>query len=113
MTRGVLSPKFLFFQALQAEKKEAEDEMGRKEKEKEKNDEKGEAVLLEKDEEKEKESGPEEEQKEEKTEKATEEEVKALRAPRRPKTLQIKVTLLDDTLYECELDVRAFLSFYK
>uniref|UniRef100_A0A087YJN2 Protein 4.1 n=1 Tax=Poecilia formosa TaxID=48698 RepID=A0A087YJN2_POEFO len=37
-------------------------------------------------------------------EKTTEEEAKTPRAPRRPKTLQIKVTLLDDALFECELD---------
>ncbi|XP_077598971.1 protein 4.1 isoform X12 [Stigmatopora nigra] len=35
---------------------------------------------------------------------ATEEESKTPKAPRRPKTMQIKVTLLDDTLFECELD---------
>ncbi|XP_017286170.1 protein 4.1 isoform X1 [Kryptolebias marmoratus] len=96
-------------QALQVEKKEAEEDTGRqeKEKEKEKNDEKGEAVLLEKEEDKEKESGPEGGEKEENEEKAAEEEAKAPRAPRRPKTMQIKVTLLDDTLYECELDKHA------
>lgn len=41
-----------------------------------------------------------------KKEKMTEEKVKSPRVPRQPKTLQIKVTLLDNTLYECELDVR-------
>uniref|UniRef100_A0A8P4K7Y9 Protein 4.1 n=1 Tax=Dicentrarchus labrax TaxID=13489 RepID=A0A8P4K7Y9_DICLA len=54
----------------------------------------------------EKESSPEGGSKGEK-EKTTEEEAKAPRAPRRPKTMQIKVTLLDDTLYECELDKHA------
>ncbi|XP_056875944.1 protein 4.1 isoform X2 [Takifugu flavidus] len=39
-----------------------------------------------------------------KKEKMTEEKVKSPRVPRQPKTLQIKVTLLDNTLYECELD---------
>ncbi|KAM9824819.1 protein 4.1 [Neosynchiropus ocellatus] len=34
-------------------------------------------------------------------------EAKAPTAPRRPKTIQIKVTLLDNTLYECELEKRA------
>lgn len=38
----------------------------------------------------------------------TEDEAKVPRAQRRPKALQIKVTLLDNTFYECELDVRAF-----
>ncbi|XP_068189984.1 protein 4.1 [Antennarius striatus] len=36
--------------------------------------------------------------------KVTPEEANALKAQRHPKTLQIKVTLLDNTLYECELD---------
>lgn len=97
--RTVLSSEWLF-QALQAEKKETEKKGG-----KENKDEKEEVACLEKDEEKEKESGPEGEDKGEK-EKMTEEEAKAPRAPRRPKTMQIKVTLLDDTLFECQLDVR-------
>uniref|UniRef100_H2M575 Protein 4.1 n=1 Tax=Oryzias latipes TaxID=8090 RepID=H2M575_ORYLA len=37
-------------------------------------------------------------------EKTADDEVKAPRPPRRPKTMQIKVTLLDDTTYECQLD---------
>lgn len=41
-----------------------------------------------------------------KKDKMTEEKVKSPRVPRQPKTIQIKVTLLDNTLYECELDVR-------
>lgn len=41
-------------------------------------------------------------------EKAVEEEAKGPRPPRRPKTMQIKVTLLDDATYECELDVSLF-----
>ncbi|KAL0961797.1 hypothetical protein UPYG_G00331840 [Umbra pygmaea] len=40
-------------------------------------------------------------------EKAAEEEAKPLKTPRRPRIMQIKVTLLDDTLYECELDKHA------
>uniref|UniRef100_A0A3Q0R7U6 Protein 4.1 n=1 Tax=Amphilophus citrinellus TaxID=61819 RepID=A0A3Q0R7U6_AMPCI len=103
-------------QATQAEKKEAEVDKVEKEKEKHM-DEEGE-VALEKEEEKdkekekeekekEKESGPEEDIKGEKEEKTTEEEAKAPRVPRRPKTMQIKVTLLDDTLYECELEKHA------
>uniref|UniRef100_A0A3P9Q5Y5 Protein 4.1 n=1 Tax=Poecilia reticulata TaxID=8081 RepID=A0A3P9Q5Y5_POERE len=62
---------------------------------KEKNDQKGEAVVLDKEDDKEKEFGSERRGKEDK-EKTTEEEAKTPRAPRRPKTLQIKVTLLDD-----------------
>uniref|UniRef100_A0A8D3CD92 Protein 4.1 n=1 Tax=Scophthalmus maximus TaxID=52904 RepID=A0A8D3CD92_SCOMX len=61
----------------------------------------------EKEQEEEKECAPEGGSKVEKEEKTTEEEAKAPRAPRRAKTMDIKVTLLDDTLYECELDVRA------
>ncbi|XP_068603245.1 protein 4.1 [Brachionichthys hirsutus] len=39
--------------------------------------------------------------------KMTMEEADTLRTQRRPKTLQIKVTLLDNTLYECELEKHA------
>ncbi|XP_035537099.1 protein 4.1-like, partial [Morone saxatilis] len=96
-------------QAVQLEKKEAEEEKGGQDKENGK--EKGEVAALEKEEKKEgkkedKESSPEGGSKGEK-EKTTEEEAKAPRAPRRPKTMQIKVTLLDNTLYECELDKHA------
>uniref|UniRef100_A0A8C6PQC0 Protein 4.1 n=1 Tax=Nothobranchius furzeri TaxID=105023 RepID=A0A8C6PQC0_NOTFU len=88
----------------QAEKKETEEEADSKEKEK--NDEKGEALVLEQEEGKEKESAPEGGIGTEKKEKTTdeEEEVKAPKAPRGPKTMEIRVTLLDDTLLECELD---------
>ncbi|KAM4735818.1 uncharacterized protein FYW61_006209 isoform 3-T3 [Anableps anableps] len=41
--------------------------------------------------------------KQKKTEKKTEE----AKGPKRPKTMQCKVTLLDDTLFECELDKHA------
>uniref|UniRef100_A0A8B9KXW1 Protein 4.1 n=1 Tax=Astyanax mexicanus TaxID=7994 RepID=A0A8B9KXW1_ASTMX len=40
-------------------------------------------------------------------EQTTEEEAKAPKGPRRPKIMQCKVTLLDDTLFECELDKHA------
>ncbi|XP_027891922.1 protein 4.1 isoform X4 [Xiphophorus couchianus] len=91
-------------QAPQAEKKDAtEDMIGKVE---EKNDQKGEAVVLDKEEDKEKEFGSERRGKEDKA-KTTEEEAKTPRAPRRPKALQIKVTLLDDALFECELDKHA------
>uniref|UniRef100_A0A4W6DSH7 Protein 4.1 n=1 Tax=Lates calcarifer TaxID=8187 RepID=A0A4W6DSH7_LATCA len=94
--------------AVQVDKKEAEEEGGKAEEDKK---EKGEEAALEKEEDKEKEeereSAPEGGSKGEKEEKTTEEEAKAPRAPRRPKTMQIKVTLLDDTLYECELDKHA------
>ncbi|XP_065327592.1 protein 4.1 isoform X11 [Pelmatolapia mariae] len=99
-------------QATQVEKKETdEDKVG---KDKEKHEDKEGEVTLEKEEEKDKEkkeeeeeSGPEEGSRGEKDEKTAEEEAKAPRVPRRPKTMQIKVTLLDDTLYECELDKHA------
>lgn len=104
-----------FCQALQIEKKEAEEKGGKEERKKEKGDD----VAVEKEGEKEKkkeededrEPGLEGSPKEEKEEKTTEEEAKASRASRRCKTMQIKVTLLDDTLFECELDVRTIL-FY-
>lgn len=100
-------------QAVQVEKKETEEEEGGK-KDEEDNKEKGEEAALEKEDkeketEEEKGSGLEGGSKVEKEDKTTEEQTKAPRDPRRPKTMQIKVTLLDDTLYECELDVRAFL----
>uniref|UniRef100_A0A671W7T0 Protein 4.1 n=1 Tax=Sparus aurata TaxID=8175 RepID=A0A671W7T0_SPAAU len=72
---------------------EEKEEDGEKEKEEEK--------------EEEKESGPEGSSKGEKEEKLTEEKAKAPRGPRRPKTMQIKVTLLDNALFECELDKHA------
>lgn len=50
--------------------------------------------------------------KEQKKEKKAEKRVNALRAPRHPKTLQIKVTLLDNALYECELDVSPLLTLF-
>ncbi|XP_034457036.1 protein 4.1 isoform X4 [Hippoglossus hippoglossus] len=98
-------------QAVQVEKKEAEAEEEEGGKDKENDKEKGEEAALEneedKDREEEKESGPEGGSKGENEEKTTEEEAKAPRAPRRPKTMQIKITLLDDALYECELDKHA------
>ncbi|XP_036001798.1 protein 4.1-like isoform X4 [Fundulus heteroclitus] len=89
-------------EALQAEKKDDYEKMTVKVK---KNDEKGEAVVLEKEEDKEKEMSPERKDKEDK-EKTTE-EAQTPRALRRPKRLQIKVVLLDDALFECELDKHA------
>lgn len=47
---------------------------------------------------------PEGVQEEKKT--LTEEKTKVPRAQRRPKALNIKVTLLDNTEFQCELDVR-------
>ncbi|XP_062384985.1 protein 4.1 isoform X3 [Sardina pilchardus] len=38
---------------------------------------------------------------------AEDDEAKPAKAPRRPRIMQCKVTLLDDTLYECELDKHA------
>ncbi|XP_006809090.1 protein 4.1 isoform X5 [Neolamprologus brichardi] len=97
-------------QATQVEKKETdEDKVG---KDVEKHEDKDGEVTVEKEEEKDKEkkeeeSGPEEGSRGEKDEKTAEEEAKGPRAPRRPKSMQIKVTLLDDTQYECELDKHA------
>ncbi|XP_062266286.1 protein 4.1 isoform X4 [Platichthys flesus] len=98
-------------QTVQVEKKEAKAEEEEGGKDKENGKEKGEEAALENEEDKEreeeKESDPEGGSKGENEEKTTEEEAKAPRAPRRPKTMQIKITLLDDTLYECELDKHA------
>nr|XP_057902421.1 protein 4.1 isoform X6 [Doryrhamphus excisus] len=111
-------------QAAQVEKKEAQkeeevvEEEGKEEagKDKEIDKEKAEVSTLEKEEdnnkeeetEKGKEGGSEGGSNKDKEEKATEEEEpKIPKTPRRPKTMQIKVTLLDDTLYECELDKHA------
>ncbi|XP_026202484.1 protein 4.1 [Anabas testudineus] len=95
-------------QAAQVEKKEAEEEGGKyntSDKEKE------EEAALEKEEkkegEKEEKEDPEEGSKEEKEERTAEGEAKAPRASRRPRTMQVKVTLLDDTVYECELQKHA------
>ncbi|XP_030002843.1 protein 4.1 isoform X7 [Sphaeramia orbicularis] len=100
-------------QVVQVEKKDAEEEEGGNNKDNDQ--EKGQEAELEKEEdkekereeEKEKEPGPEGGTTGDKDEKAAEEEVKTPRAPRRPKTMEIKVTLLDDTLYECELEKHA------
>ncbi|XP_077363261.1 protein 4.1 isoform X7 [Festucalex cinctus] len=107
-------------QAAQVEKKEAEEEKGGKDKDLDK--EKAEVATLEKEEDEKKEEEEEEEEEEEgkeagsegegssngeKEEKAAEDESRTPKAQRRPKTMQIKVTLLDDTLYECELDKHA------
>uniref|UniRef100_UPI0037E7DA13 protein 4.1 isoform X2 n=1 Tax=Semicossyphus pulcher TaxID=241346 RepID=UPI0037E7DA13 len=95
----------------EAEEEEEEEEEGGKDPEKDK--EKGEEATLEKEdkekeeEEEKKEEVPEGGSKGEKEEKVTEEETKAPRAPRRPKTMQIKVSLLDDAHFECELDKHA------
>ncbi|MED6234541.1 hypothetical protein ATANTOWER_023407 [Ataeniobius toweri] len=45
--------------------------------------------------------------KEKKTEKKTEKKIEETKGSKRPKTMQCKVTLLDDTLFECELDKHA------
>ncbi|KAG9331029.1 hypothetical protein JZ751_020424, partial [Albula glossodonta] len=48
-----------------------------------------------------------EEEKKKGEEPKAEEESKLPKAPRRPRTMHCRVTLLDDTLYECQLDKRA------
>uniref|UniRef100_A0A673Y9P3 Protein 4.1 n=1 Tax=Salmo trutta TaxID=8032 RepID=A0A673Y9P3_SALTR len=50
---------------------------------------------------------PEGEGEKEEVEKTTEEDAQPPKPPRRPRIMQIKVTLLDDTLFECELDKHA------
>uniref|UniRef100_A0A8C9WVI6 Protein 4.1 n=1 Tax=Sander lucioperca TaxID=283035 RepID=A0A8C9WVI6_SANLU len=69
--------------------------------------EKGDEAALEKEakeQEEEQECGGE---REEEGEKMAEDEAKAPRAPRQAKSMQITVALLDDTLYQCELDKHA------
>nr|XP_046273530.1 protein 4.1 [Scatophagus argus] len=95
-------------QIVQIEKKAAEEEEGEKDKENSKEKvEEGNLEEEKKEKEQEKESGPEGASKEDKKDKMIEEEARAPKAPRRPKTMLIKVTLLDNTLYECELDKHA------
>uniref|UniRef100_A0AAR2K8J2 Protein 4.1 n=1 Tax=Pygocentrus nattereri TaxID=42514 RepID=A0AAR2K8J2_PYGNA len=55
----------------------------------------------------EKKEGAGEREEGEEEEKFTEEEVKAPKGPRRPKIMHCKVTLLDDAVFECELDKHA------
>lgn len=97
-------------QAAQVEKKEGEEEKEEAGKDKEEEKE-GQKAETEKDEEKEEkneeEPAPEDGSKNEVEEKSPEKEAKAPRAPRRPKNMEIKVTLLDDTTYELELDKHA------
>ncbi|XP_034058075.1 protein 4.1 isoform X4 [Gymnodraco acuticeps] len=99
-------------QAAQVEKKEAEEDEGGKDKEN--NKEKEEEAALEKEEKteekeekEEQECGPEGGSKKDEEEKTAEEHAEAAKAPHRPRTMQIKVNLLDDALYECELDKHA------
>ncbi|XP_039675529.1 protein 4.1 isoform X14 [Perca fluviatilis] len=100
-------------QAVQVEKKEAEEEEEEEEEEEGGKDqdnatEKGDEAALEKEakeQEEEQECGGERE--EEEGEKMAEDEAKAPRAPRQAKSMQITVALLDDTLYQCELDKHA------
>uniref|UniRef100_A0A8B9L3T7 Protein 4.1 n=1 Tax=Astyanax mexicanus TaxID=7994 RepID=A0A8B9L3T7_ASTMX len=93
----------------------AENQEGEKEKEREKEEEKEtEEPKLEEEAATAEEGKKEEEEEEEaegeggkEAEQTTEEEAKAPKGPRRPKIMQCKVTLLDDTLFECELDKHA------
>ncbi|XP_028453755.1 protein 4.1 isoform X3 [Perca flavescens] len=98
-------------QAVQVEKKEAEEEEEEEEeggKDQDNATEKGDEAALEKEakeQEEEQECGGERE--EEEGEKMAEDEAKTPRAPRQAKSIQITVALLDDTLYQCELDKHA------
>lgn len=92
-------------QAVQIKKKEVEEkDVG---KDTENNKGKGEEAYPETEKEEEKQSDPEVPSKEQKKEKITG-DVKASKLLGRPKMMEIKVTLLDNTFYECELDVRTF-----
>ncbi|XP_045550991.1 protein 4.1 isoform X8 [Salmo salar] len=89
--------------------KDSEDEGGEKDKEKREEDSAQEKEKKEGDPEGEGEGREGEEGEGEKglKEKTAEEDAQPLKATRRPRIMQIKVTLLDDTLYECELDKHA------
>lgn len=97
-------------QAVQIKKKEAEENEVGKEREKENHKGKEEEAYPETEKEEGKESDPEVPSKEQKKEKIAE-DAKASKLLGRPKMMEIKVTLLDNTLYECELDVRRFWVF--
>ncbi|XP_064835626.1 protein 4.1 isoform X11 [Oncorhynchus masou masou] len=89
--------------------KDSEDEGGEKDKEKREEDSAQEKEKQEEDPEGEGEGRVGEEGEGEKglKEKIAEEDAQPPKPPRRPRIMQIKVTLLDDTLYECELDKHA------
>ncbi|XP_052325390.1 protein 4.1-like isoform X8 [Oncorhynchus keta] len=89
--------------------KDSEDEGGEKDKEKREEDSAQEKEKKEEDPEGEGEGREGEEGEGEKglKEKIAEEDAQPPKPPRRPRIMQIKVTLLDDTLYECELDKHA------
>ncbi|XP_064876252.1 protein 4.1-like isoform X9 [Oncorhynchus nerka] len=89
--------------------KDSEDEGGEKDKEKREEDSAQEKEKKEEDPEGEGEGreGEEGEGEKELKEKIAEEDAQTPKPPRRPRIMQIKVTLLDDTLYECELDKHA------
>lgn len=89
--------------APQEEKKEADGEEVVKEEENTKENQEVEEKQVEEQEEA-KQPSPEGLQEEKKT--LTEEKTRVPRAQRRPKALNIKVTLLDNTEFQCELDVR-------
>lgn len=91
-------------QAVQIKKKEAEEKEVGKDIENRKG--KVEEAYPDTEKEEEKQSNPEVPRKEQKKEKLTE-DTKACKLLGRPK-MEIKVTLLDNTFYECELDVRTF-----
>uniref|UniRef100_A0A8C7IJ26 Erythrocyte membrane protein band 4.1a n=1 Tax=Oncorhynchus kisutch TaxID=8019 RepID=A0A8C7IJ26_ONCKI len=89
--------------------KDSEDEGGEKDKEKREEDSAQEKEKKEEDPEGEGEGREGEDGEGEKglKEKIAEEDAQPPKPPRRPRIMQIKVTLLDDTLYECELDKHA------
>lgn len=100
---------FLVFSLLdQEEKKDVEGEEVVKDEENSKeNQGVGDATVEEPPEQEDKQPSPEGCGVQEEKKTLTEEKTKVPRGQRRPKSLHIKVTLLDNTEFECELDVRA------
>lgn len=92
----------VFFHVIQAEKNKNEDDEADKENEGMKEKE------AEVDQEQEKKEEEKESAEDIKKDKLAEVKTKSPRIPRQPRSIQIKVTLLDNTLYECELDVRTY-----
>lgn len=99
---------FLIFSLLdQEEKKDADGEEVVKDEENSKENQGVGDTKVEEQEEEDKQPSPEGCGVQEEKKTMTEEETKVPRAQRRPKALHIKVSLLDNTEFQCELDVRA------
>lgn len=99
---------FLIFSLLdQEEKKDAEEEEVVKDEENSKENQGVGDAKVEEPEQEDKQPSPEDCGVQEEKKTMTEEKTKVPRGQRRPKSLHIKVTLLDNTEFQCELDVRA------